>query len=61
MEIDRKYGDLCLGLVDSSVIALAEQLGVRRLATRDLRHFSVVRFPDGSAFELVVNPSDPDR
>jgi predicted nucleic acid-binding protein len=61
MEIDRRYGDLRLGLVDSSVIALAEQLGVRRIATRDVRHFSAIRFADGSGFELVVTPSEPDR
>jgi predicted nucleic acid-binding protein len=61
MEIDRKYGNLRLGLVDSSVIALAEQLGVRRIATRDVRHFSAIRFSDGTAFELLVNPSEPDR
>ena len=49
------------GLVDASVIALAEGLGIRRLATRDVRHFAAVRLRDGSAFELVVNPTDPDR
>jgi predicted nucleic acid-binding protein len=61
MQIDRQYADLRLGLVDASVIALAEQLGVRRIATRDVRHFAAVRFPDGGAFELVVDPTDPDR
>jgi predicted nucleic acid-binding protein len=61
MEIDRRYGDLRLGLVDSSVIALAEQLGVRRIATRDIRHFTAIRFADGSGFDLVVTPSAPDR
>jgi len=38
MEIDRRYADLGLGLVDGSVVALAEALGIRRLATRDVRH-----------------------
>ena len=61
MEIDRKYAHLRLGLVDASVIALAEQLGVRRIATRDVRHFAAVRFSDGSGLELAVDPSDPDR
>jgi len=59
MDIDRRYSDLRLGLVDGSVIALAEGLGIRRLATRDVRHFAV-RLRDGSAFELIVNPTDPD-
>jgi predicted nucleic acid-binding protein len=61
MEIDRRYADLGLGLVDASVVALAETVGVRRLATRDLRHFAAVRLSDGSAFELVVRPTAPDR
>jgi len=61
MEIDRRYSDLGLGLVDGSVIALAEGLGIRRIATRDVRHFAAVRLRDGSSFELVIHPSDPDR
>ena len=61
MEIDRQYADLDLGLVDSTVIALAEELGVRRLATRDLRDFSAIRFADGSGFEFVVEPRRPER
>lgn len=61
MEIDRRFGDLGLGLVDASVVVLAEDLGVRRLATRDIRDFAAVRLQDGSAFELVVHPENPDR
>lgn len=61
MDIDRKYSDLKLGLVDSSVVALAEELGVYRLATRDVRHFSAVRLRGRRAFQLVVQPSSPDR
>lgn len=61
MDIDRRFGDLDLGLVDASVVVLAEDLGIRRLATRDVRHFAAVRLRDGSAFELVVHPHDPDR
>ncbi len=60
IEIDRRYEDLGLGLVDASVVALAEDLGIRRLATRDVRHFAAVRLRDGSSFELVVHPTDPD-
>lgn len=61
MDIDRRYADLGLGLVDASIIALAEGLGIRRLATRDVRHFAAVRLRDGSAFDLVVRPTRPDR
>jgi len=60
MEIDRTYQDLGLGLVDASIVALAEELGVRRLATRDVRHFSAVRLRGGSAFDLVVRPIRPE-
>jgi predicted nucleic acid-binding protein len=61
MDVDLQCADLGLGLVDGSVVALAETLGIRRIATRDVRHFAAVRFRDGSAFELVVHPTDPDR
>jgi predicted nucleic acid-binding protein len=61
MEIDRRFGDLGLGLVDASVVVLAEDLGVRRLATRDVRDFAAMRMQDGSTFELVVYPENPDR
>ena len=53
MEIDRRYADLELGLVDASIVAVAEEVGVARLATRDVRHFSAVRLRGGRAFELV--------
>lgn len=61
MEIDWRYSELSLGLVDASVVVLAEDLGIRRLATRDVRDFAAVRLQDGSAFELVVYAENPDR
>jgi predicted nucleic acid-binding protein len=61
MEVDRRFEDLALGLVDGSIVALAEFLGIRRLATRDVRHFAAVRLRDGRPFELVVHPTDPDK
>jgi predicted nucleic acid-binding protein len=61
MEVDRRFTDLRLGLVDGSVVALAESLGIRRLATRDVRHFAAVRLRDGRAFDLVVRPTVPDK
>lgn len=60
MDVDRRFADLGLGLVDGSIVALAESLDIRRLATRDLRHFTAVRLRDGRPFELVVCPTDPD-
>ncbi len=61
MDIDRQYADLGLGLVDASVVALAEELGVYRLATRDMRRFSAVRLRGDRRFELVVQPTRPER
>lgn len=61
MQVDQHFADLGLGLVDGSIVALAESLGIRRLATRDVRHFTAVRLRDGRPFELVVHPTDPDR
>jgi predicted nucleic acid-binding protein len=61
MEVDRRFVDLGLGLVDASLVALAESQGIRRLATRDIRDFAAVRLPDGRAFDLVVHPNDPDK
>lgn len=61
MEIDRQYRSLGLGLVDASVLALAEELGIYRIATRDVRHFSAVRLRGGKHLELVVTPRRPDR
>ena len=53
MEVDRRFGDLGLGLVDGSVVALAESLGIRRLATRDVRHFVT------KAYAFLVATADP--
>src|SRR5262249_62075430 len=61
IEVDRRFAGLGLGLVDGSVVALAESLGIRRLATRDGRHFTAIRLRDGRAFELVVRPTEPEK
>jgi len=61
VEIDKRHAALNLGLVDASVVALAEELGVRRLATRDLRDFGAVALRDGRRFEFVVHPTHPER
>jgi len=53
MELVAKYRDLRLGTVDASVIATAERLRVRTIATLDRRHFSVVRPKHVRAFELL--------
>lgn len=51
-----QYADLGLGVVDASVIALAERIDERRIATLDHRHFGVVRPAHTAAFELRPTP-----
>jgi hypothetical protein len=61
MDVDRRFAGLRLGMVDASVVALAELLGVYPLATRDVRHFAAVRLASGRTFDLVVLTTEPDR
>lgn len=61
MDVDEQYARLGLGLVDASIVVLAEDLGLRRIATCDVRHFNAIRLRDGSPLELVVQPAQPDR
>ena len=42
-ELQARYADLTLGLVDASVVALAERLSEPKVATLDQRHFRAVR------------------
>jgi predicted nucleic acid-binding protein len=41
-DLARRYRALKLGLVDASVIAMAERLQARAIATLDLKHFGAV-------------------
>ncbi len=52
-ELVRTYADLPLGVVDAAVVAVAERLGLREVATLDHRHFSVVRPRHVPAFDLL--------
>ncbi len=49
----RQYSDFPLGAVDAAVITLAENLGVRQIATLDRRHFTAVRPSHIPAFTLI--------
>lgn len=51
-ELQGEYADLRLGVVDASVIALAERLNEPKIGTLDRRHFAVVRPAHVAAFEL---------
>ena len=54
-QVDKKFADLGLGIVDASIVAMAERLDVRRILTID-RDFSAVRMGKrwSKGFELVV-------
>lgn len=53
LELVETYADLPLGLVDATVIAVAERLGITQIATLDHRHFRVVRPRHTDGFELL--------
>lgn len=52
-ELITTYHDLGLGLVDASVIAVAERLGITTIATFNHRDFAVVRPNHIEAFTLL--------
>lgn len=52
-DLQDRYRDLSLGVVDASIIALAERLGEPKVATLDQRHFRTVRPGHVAAFELL--------
>jgi predicted nucleic acid-binding protein len=52
-ELTDQYQDLPLGIVDASVIALAERRQLDIIATLDHRHFSTVKPRHVDAFTLV--------
>jgi predicted nucleic acid-binding protein len=52
-DLAERYADLRLGGTDASVIAIAERLGIYRIATFDRRHFTVVRPVHVEAFTLL--------
>jgi predicted nucleic acid-binding protein len=54
-QVERKFADLRLGIVDASIVALAERLDVRRILTIDT-DFTAVRMGKRwrRAFELAV-------
>lgn len=52
-DLIRTYADLGLGLVDASVVVVAERLGLATIATINHRDFRVVRPRHVTAFELI--------
>ena len=52
-ELTEQYLDLGLGLVDASVVAIAERLGITSVASTDRRDLLVVRPAHCDAFALI--------
>jgi hypothetical protein len=51
--LQERNRDLALGVVDASVVALAERLGESKVATLDQRHFRAVRPAHVASLELL--------
>jgi len=56
LELDVKFGELGLGLVDGSVAAVAERRQVYRVLTTDRRDFSAIRIGPRFARALELLP-----
>ncbi len=56
LELDAKFKDLAMGLVDCTVAAVAERRQVYRILTTDRRHFSAIRVGPGFARALDLLP-----
>ena len=52
-ELQTQYRSLGLGIVDASVLALAERLAERKVATLDQRHFRAIRPAHVDALQLL--------
>jgi predicted nucleic acid-binding protein len=52
-DLCEQYADAPLGFVDAAVVAIAERLNERKIATLDHRHFRMVRPRHVDAFELL--------
>jgi predicted nucleic acid-binding protein len=51
----RQYGDLPMDLADASLLWLAQQSGIRSIATLDRRDFGVYRLPGGGTLHNVLD------
>jgi predicted nucleic acid-binding protein len=52
-QLVRTFASFPLGGTDASVIAVAERLSVRQIATFDRRHFPAITPADGGHFTLL--------
>ncbi len=52
-KVVERYRDVPIGVTDASNMVLAQTYQTRTIATLDRRHFTILRFDDGSAPDLV--------
>lgn len=52
----RQYGDLPMDLADASLLWVAQEHGIRRVATLDRRDFGIYRLPGGEILENLLDP-----
>jgi predicted nucleic acid-binding protein len=53
VQLIEQYAGSDIGLVDASIVAIAERLRITRILTLDRRHFGTIRPRHCAAFELV--------
>jgi predicted nucleic acid-binding protein len=53
IDVMREYKDLMIGLVDASIVAVAERLKITSIMTTDRRHFSIIKPKHSPAFTLI--------
>jgi predicted nucleic acid-binding protein len=51
----RQYGDLPMDLADASLSWVAQEHGLRRIATLDRRDLGIYRLPGGKSFENLLD------
>jgi predicted nucleic acid-binding protein len=56
LRVIRRFHDQRIGLADASLIVLGEVYQTRDILTLDRRHFSVLRFTDGSSPNILPAP-----
>jgi predicted nucleic acid-binding protein len=52
----QQYDDLPMDLADASLLWLAHEYGLRRMATLDRRDFGIYRLPGGESLENLLHP-----
>lgn len=51
--IQQRFSDQPIGFVDAAIVATCEALGEEKVATLDVRHFSVVRTTEGKPLHIL--------